>query len=548
MSEIILINCPPWGVVMPPLGIAYLAAYLKSKDISVGVSDLNLKLYQQSPEQNKAVWDLDAINKISPQVIADTLFRNFENQLSEYLSGLEDYPVIGCSANNLISVIFAGRLGRRIKEFYPDKYVVVGGPGGYNSWDRKTVAVDDVDFFVIGEGEEPLYRLVKVLTGKPVGGDDAYNIPGVLACARQKKGLFVPRQYIADLNSIPFPEFKEFDLSEYGSSGTNYRPLPMLISRGCINHCSYCIDCYISSPFRARSPEHIIAELRHHIQNYRITHVEFNDLLCNGNPAQLERLCDLIVKQGFDIRWISYAAIRKNMREELLQKMKMAGCNSLCYGVESGSERILKKMNKHYSRQDACDLIRKTHEAGIEVRLNIIVGFPGETEDDFVQTLEFIRENERYIKQVTNVSSFVLMPGADVGIYPHRFGIRFLDPKDPGKWTDENGLTQEERNKRVTMVCNLLRELKIDNLIINYQKEKSFHIEKKEKNGDLPPINTECIGGSLEPAKRINGGYCRSRLFVKSTVLIFLFIFSIAVDAYLFLLKKIRGSIIFPGS
>ena len=183
-----------------------------------------------------------------------------------------------------------------------------------------------------------------------------------------------------------------------------------------------------------RNPEDVITEIQYHIRNYGISHIEFNDLLCNGNLVGLEKLCDLMIKAKIQVKWISYAAIRKNMTKELLDKMKQAGCNSLCYGIESGSNRILKRMNKHYTKQEAQRLLRDTHNAGINTSLNIIAGFPGETEDDFEQTLDFLRENKQFIHQVTNVSAFVLMPGADLSIYPHRFGIRFIDSNDPGKY------------------------------------------------------------------------------------------------------------------
>jgi hypothetical protein len=304
-------------------------------------------------------------------------------------------------------------------------------------------------------------------------------------------------------------------------------------------------------PFRTRRPENIIEEIRHHVERYEITHLEFNDLLCNGNLYQLERLCELLIDCRIDVRWISYAAVRKNMTDALMDKMKKAGCNSLCYGIESGSDAVLKRMNKHYTRKDAGAVLKKTHQAGIEPRVNIIVGFPGESRDDFQQTLDFIYENRKYIAQVTNVSSFVFMPGADLGIYPHKFGIKFLDPDNPGKWTDENGLTQGERNERVKEVCRCLKQLGIENLIVNDQPDfcPEQCIPEKKK------LSVCGIKGVSEvktaPAGKHDGkGQNRKsqQKLKKTGILLCLFIFSLIIDFYLTLLKKIRGSIIFPGS
>jgi radical SAM superfamily enzyme YgiQ (UPF0313 family) len=540
MNEIILVNIPPWGIVMPPLGIAYLATYLKSKGVKVIVYDLNERLYRAAKAAEKKIWDLDTINAMSPATIAGNLFTAFEPQIREFIEELQPASIVGCSANNLISTTFSGMLGRCIKARHPGATIIVGGPGCFHSWDRQSVPKGAVDFFVIGEGEEALYRLLQDRrSGIP-------DIPGVISAADDEATHYcIPRASILDIDSIPFPTFEEFDMRWYGN-GKPYRPLPLLMSRGCINQCSYCIDCYMNSPFRARSPEKIIAEIKHHLDRYGITHVEFNDLLCNGNLVQLEKMCEGLIRENLGILWISYAAIRKNMTEELLKKMEQAGCTSLCYGIESGSDPVLRKMNKHYTRNDAAAVIRKTYDAGIEVRINIIVGFPGETDADFRQTLDFVHENKRFITQVTNVSSFVMMPGADVGIYPHRYGIRFADKQDLGSWTDESGLTPARRVARAQEVCRCLRDWAIPNLITNYQKDAG-------SGGDG---ECQAVAGNKEQSREqkqlvpesAGSPHRKQRSLMQASMLCGLFVMSVIADAYLFLLKKVRGSIIFPGS
>jgi len=550
MSEFILINCPPWGVAMPPLGIAYLTTYLKAKNIEVKISDLNLQLYQKADKQQIDFWGLDTINRILPVKIAQDLFYSFEDHITEFIKGLKDYRLIGFSANNLISATFAGMLGQRIRELWPGKILILGGPGCYHSWDRKVVPKEAVDFFIIGEGEEALEKLIQVVKVNQDILKRAQQIPGLLLHRNNQGQRFYPAISIKDLSKLPYPTFEEFDLKLYNYA-ESYRPLPILISRGCINRCSYCIDWYMSGSFRLRKPEHIVAEMKHHVEHYQITHVEFNDLLCNGNLAHLEQLCDQLIEAKLKITWISYAAIRKDMDGVLLAKMKKAGCSSLCYGIESGADAVLKRMNKRYVCQDAAELIKRTYKAGIEVRMNIIVGFPGETTADFNQTLDFIRTNKKYISQVTNVSSFVLMPGADLSIYPHRFGIVYLDPNDLGKWTDENGLTQEERNNRVIETCQVLKELGIRNLIINYQKQicKHVHNLKKEKILSQEPLKKTILTKQLivEDIEKKDRNQRKQRVG-KSLILFSLFIFSLIIDFYLIFLKKIRGSIIFPGN
>ncbi|MFH2136942.1 MAG: radical SAM protein [Candidatus Omnitrophota bacterium] len=550
MSKIIIISSPPWGIVMPPLGMAYLATYLKSKGIVPEIYDLNLQLYEQADQQQEHFWDLDTINKFLPVDIAHNLFAAFEDTLGDVVKKLVNYDIVGFSANNLISTTFAGIMGTQIKNISPKTKIILGGPGCFHSWDRKAVPKDAVDFFIIGEGEEALYRLIMAIDE----GDEQREIPGVICCAAGDRKRFYPPEPVKNLDVIPFPTFEEFDVSKY-SYGKKYRPLPMLTSRGCINQCAYCIDCYMSAPFRARSPEQVVSQISYYKKHYGITHVEFNDLLCNGNLIRLEKLCDQLIEAELNINWISYAAIRRKMNSQLLEKMRKAGCTSLCFGVESGSDSVLARMNKHYIRAEASALLKKTHEAGITARLNLIVGFPGETEENFQQTLDFIKDNMASISQVTNVSSFVLMPGSDIGIYPYRFGVKFLDPLDPGIWTDEFGLTQQERNNRVARACRLLEELNIPNLIINYQsKTQDARLKTQDsrlKTQDSRP-KTQDARPKTQDAKLktqvVVRTFNRDRLVSKIIKLIFLFVFSLIIDIYLFLLKKIRGSIIFPGN
>jgi hypothetical protein len=138
------------------------------------------------------------------------------------------------------------------------------------------------------------------------------------------------------------------------------------------------------------------------------------------------------------------------------------------------------------------------------------------------------------------------MPGSDLAVYPHRFGIRYKDETDPGSWTDELDLTQSVRNQRVEKTCCLLKELKIKNLIVNYQQQDDPKKVCARENGTYPARH-----GKTEVAMQqglVHNQKKRRKSKLKMVWLFLLFIFSLITDFYLMLLKKIRGSIIFPGS
>ncbi len=528
--ELIIINCPPWGTVMPPLGIACLSSYLRGRGFSLAVKDLNNELFRNAA-QEREWWKLSTINQIPPPETARRLF-DFCLSQSEP-AGIEEYRVVGFSANNLTSTLFAGMMAKEIKSRYPDKLIVVGGPGCYHGWDRNPADNGCVDFFVIGEGELVLENILLQLRHQ---GRVDRPVPGLLA-GKGRKLSYLPAASVVDLDSLGHPDFREFDLKDYGTA-QGYRPLPMLISRGCVNRCSYCIDWYMNRPFRCRSAGDVVDEIESYVTRYGVTHLEFNDLLCNGNLPRLNRICDGIIDKGIKVSWISYAAIRKNFRSELMEKMREAGCQSLCYGLESGSDAVLRRMNKHYTREDARRVIQETAKAGISVSVNLIVGFPGETEDDFLQTLSFVKENQKTISQVTNVSSFILMPGSDLFVFPNQFKVQ-IDPDDPGRWTDEHGLTQTERNDRVRRTKELLAELKIPNLIINCQSRETAY-EPASLAGN--PISSK--SRQLKAASPAAPG----RGALKLVMLGVLVLAGLVIDLYLTIIKKMRGSVIFPGN
>jgi len=130
----------------------------------------------------------------------------------------------------------------------------------------------------------------------------------------------------------------------------------------------------------------------------------------NCNLIELSKLCDLIIDDGFKIRWSGFAVIDKGMDLALLEKMKQAGCFGLNFGIESGSQNVIDKMRKGFRIKDAEQNIRDAFGIGVEVVANFIIGFPGESEEDFRQTLDFISRNLQYISYIGSMSVCWIQP------------------------------------------------------------------------------------------------------------------------------------------
>jgi radical SAM superfamily enzyme YgiQ (UPF0313 family) len=462
-ADILLVVAPPFLVRMPHIGIAYLARYLRAQGFDPAVCDLSIELHNNANPESRRFWQADSLNTYFCTEIAEMIYRNFRREINKFVDDFlaSDIKVIGFTVN-IINIFLINRIAKMIKDRDPSRFVILGGPATFFHHPRDLIAPCHADLCVIGEGETVLTNILLSLRA----GRKIKRAPGILLGRDLGRRQPAPAPVIADLDAIPFPDYKEFDLSRYNLD-TGYQPIPILMSRGCVRRCAYCIDHLMWPKYRFRSPAHIMEEIVYHIKNNKTRAFEMVDLCCNGNLKQLEQLSDMIIESGLEFPWVSYAIIRDGMTAELLAKIRRSGCSTLIYGVENGSDRILRLMGKSYTSAKASEVIRMTHEAGIKVNVNLILGFPGETEDDFNRTLEFVNLNKDYIQEVTNVSACTLFPEADLGRNKWKYGVCFRKGTDPMLFTDANGVDRLERHERVTRMVEQISALGLSKVLVN---------------------------------------------------------------------------------
>ena len=490
-NDLILVMTPAWQTKMVPLGLAYLSSFLSSQGIKLKVLDLNVELFNNCDDKEKYLWNISTINNFTPGQIAQNFVQAFSKELKDFVEILcsSSAKLIGFSTT-VGSINMAVYLAHQIKAKDPSKIIILGGPGCF--WGASEIDPEKlVDVFVVGEGELPLLEIVKRFKSKECLSD-LLGIQGTIICMDKTYYSFLPPNPVQHIDNIPFPTFSEFDLDKY-NKGSMYKPLPMLISRGCINNCSFCVDHKMNYPFRLRNPYKVIEEIKFHLNQHGKTEFELNDLLCNGNLRQLEEICDLIISENIDIKWSSYAVIRTGMSLGLFKKMREAGCRYICYGMESASDVVLRKMNKRYISQIAEEVVRNTHTAGIETGVNIIIGHPGESEKEFNGTYKFVQRNKEYIDQITNVSTCFLIPESDLIKNHAKYGIYFkpslkqrlscifskkdLMPDHRRFYTYPDN-TPSARARRTRRLLVLLNKLNIPFVIVNYQKEFDKNLNK----------------------------------------------------------------------
>ncbi|MCK4916631.1 MAG: B12-binding domain-containing radical SAM protein [Candidatus Omnitrophica bacterium] len=456
VTDIILIQCPPWDVSIPPLGIAYLSDYLKKHDYYVYPFDLNIELYHSAKAADKYLWE----QKSYDHWVKDELYektwhslRKISGKILEQAFKKYNTEYVGLSVN-FASIKIAGEIIKVIKSLNPRTKIILGGWGCVNGHMRSLFPKELVDVFVIGEGEETLLEVLDKLKGKI----DKTRIPGAIF-NKLGQDTYESRESIIDLDSIPWPKYSEFNLNLYIK-----KAMPLFASRGCIGHCTFCNDWPLSKPYRFRSAHNIFEEIQYHVKTYHINYFSFKDLLCNGNIEELNLLCDLIIDSGLQIHWDSQAITRKEMTRELLRKLKRSGCGTLIYGVENFSNNVLRRMKKMFTKEIAEKVLKNTYEIGINACINIIVGFPGETEMDFEENLESIKRNYKYITQIGAVSVCLVNNDSDLEINSKEYGLVLPDDSRTRakKWYTSDGQnTYEIRKMRADKMLKLIKDLKL---------------------------------------------------------------------------------------
>lgn len=385
MKKILFILCPPLWDRLPHAGIAYLMQWLEEHGHQAFLSDLNIAFYNLLGKGFQKDWTVNR-DYIKVGFVHDC-YQNHHGILRELFARIlkEKVGFVGFSVYRS-NREFCVHTAKLIKKEIPGIKVLFGGPETFAMKLEGFREDTGADHYIIGEGEK---ALVKVLEQ-----DDPPRV-----------------QEFDQLDELSFfPKYVGFNLALYGKKET----LPVVASRGCFNRCAFCSERFLFKGYRGRKPENILEEIKFHYENHHTRTFVFTDSLFNGDLKNMETLLDLIVKSGMKIHWEAQIAVRGGMSDALLRKMKSSGCVNLFIGLESGSDGVLKKMNKPFTVYEALCFLHRLNGAGLQYEVSLIVHYPGETEAEFFQTLEFLRTNAPVLKKIAQVSLYRNYPGLEV--------------------------------------------------------------------------------------------------------------------------------------
>ena len=277
--------------------------------------------------------------------------------------------------------------------------------GGYNLrvYPEESVSVDGPDFGCFNSAYHTLPRLLEELAGQRRFGD----VPGLIY---KENGLvrMTPSGPEPKFNDYPNPARHLLPNDLYAEFTTEKKNFTVMVtSKGCPNECLFCEAGHTA--YNPRSPETVLGEVRECYTRYNIREIDFFDYDFCVDRRRIDAICDGLIKSHLDVTWACRTRV-DYVDEALLCKMKKAGCSRIYFGIESGVQEILDRLNKGISLQQIRDAIEMTRRLGIMALGFFLVGSPGETRETFSQTIRFAKSLQLDYVQFSKLTAKPLTP------------------------------------------------------------------------------------------------------------------------------------------
>lgn len=337
-----------------PLGLGYIAAVLEQNNIEVAILDAQID--DLSLEQVA-----ERIRDFSPQVL-----------------GISAYTA------NIKTAVEVVRLAKNLDK---DIAVVFGGPHATHDY-RNLLENYSADFVVLGEGEFIFLDLVRALEGRA----SLDKVSGIAYKDGEALKVNPGNLYIEGLDSLPYPARHLTDFDEYLRHFTHdlSSAAQILTSRGCPYSCAFCSSGNTFSKWRGRKAENVIGEMEFILERYpKVQSFSFMDDNFTLDKHRVDEVCNLLIKKSLNKYPWDCLSRCGGLDYRLLKLMKEAGCVRIQFGIESGSDEILKNINKAIDLKQARETISLTKKAGIEAYGFFMVGNPGETQETIRKTVDF---------------------------------------------------------------------------------------------------------------------------------------------------------------
>lgn len=390
--DILLVNAFSWTTEKRPCylpyGILYLASYLRQRGINTAVYDRNNDF---SLNITKCIG---YFKKIKPRIVGLSV-----------LTG----PVINDALN----------ISRAIKSVSPETIILWGGLHP-TLFPEHVLKEKSVDFIIQGEGEAALHELCAALL---TGGD--YS--GIRNLGFRNNGGVVlnpMRTELLDLNTNPMPAWDLLDMKYYlAKRFFAGRVLTLSTSRGCPFKCAFCFNQGLPhQKWRALNAENMLRQITHVKKEYGINGIQFYEDSFDTDKNRVKEFCRLMIGNKVKVNWSHFSNIIY-CDADLIRLEKQANCKYIEYGVESGSDRILKMINKRQDVSQIKAVFDTCKKAGLKTAALFMIGYPTETEKELKETVELVEGLPAHILICTIYRPYPATPLHDYCVENKKFRV-----------------------------------------------------------------------------------------------------------------------------
>jgi len=313
--------------------------------------------------------------------------RMTEDQYTKFLKE-NAYDVVGLTFYTP-QVFQAKKTCAFIKKVLPDCKVILGG-AHVSSLPKPTMDyILDGDYGVIGEGEITFVELLEVLEKK----EELSTVNGIVYRNNGGIKLTPTRSSIKDLDTLPMAAYHLFPMKEYVCSPnvvSRYPTVSFQVSRGCPHRCAFCdYNKTTGRTFRYKSVPLIIEEIKYLRKTYGYRGLVFRDSTLTLSRSFIVELCEAMIKERIDMKWMCYSRTDVKQSRELFFLMKKAGCWQIGFGCESANQKSLDLLHKGTTVQNNLETVTAAYDSGLSVSTTWIICLPNETKEDVLNTISF---------------------------------------------------------------------------------------------------------------------------------------------------------------
>jgi len=362
---------------VPPLGIACLGAFIRDQ--------AEVKLMDALVEGSH--------RRVSVSKKIELVGLSYDDILERIREYRPDMVGFSCIFSNQYASIKT--LAQRIKQELDPEMVLAAGGTHPSFTPQRTLSNTSLDYIVLGEGELTLRALIDAHNQ----GRGVEDLDGL--AYRDNGGVQVnPRvNYIENLDEMPLPARDLLPMEKYfkvnvpmGLHWKKRRNTPMVTSRGCPCHCTFCSSTvHWGKRYRFRSPESVLSEIEHLRDRYGVKELKFQDDNLTMPRKRAEAIFQGMVDRGLAMPWNTPNGVAVwTLDEELIKLMKKSGCYEMTLAVESGDPWVLENIvKKPLKLEKAVEVARLARKHGIMTAGYFIIGFPGENMEQIKNTLRF---------------------------------------------------------------------------------------------------------------------------------------------------------------